>query len=125
MTLREILYLKLGDIPHGPLIFLILFLIATTIPWYGDAYYQIRKKLFKKLTKKEQAEWAEQIHFDLLWKLREMRDDPFMSDQKWHEWLPICRYADEILRKVLPKTKLMNLEEFVYQIINEPDEIKT
>ena len=48
MNLGEIINLKLGDIPHESLIFLIVLFIALTCPFYGDAYYQVRKKLFKK-----------------------------------------------------------------------------
>lgn len=123
MTLHEILDLKLGDIPQGPLVFLIIILIAFTFPWYSDIYYQARKLLFKKLTKKEQEEWAVQAHDDLLKKLLELIDDPCMSYYKWREWLPICKYSDTILRQALPKTQLTCLEEFVHQIMDEPDEI--
>ena len=119
MNLGEILNLKLGDIP-----FLIVLFIAFTCPFYGDAYYQVRKKLFKKMTRSEQEGWVESIHFDLFNKLMSMRDDPFMSDQKWRKWLPVCRYADEMLAIILPRTRLMKLEDVVHKIIGETDEIK-
>lgn len=108
--------------PHGSLIFLIVMIVVVTCPWYSDAYYQIRKVITGKLTKKEQEDWAFQIHSDLFDKLTELIDDPFMSDYKLREWLPICRYSDDLILQVLPKTKLMQLEQFIIRIIDEPHE---
>lgn len=124
MTLGKILHMQVDDIPYGPLVFLITMLIAGTFPWYGDIYYRIRKLLFKKMTKKEQKEWAVQVHFDLFDKLLLLRDDPFMSDHKWREWPPICRYSDQMLKIVLPETQLMSLESFVSRATDEPDETR-
>lgn len=117
--------MKLGDIPHGPLIFLIAMLIACALPLSIDfsihIYYQIRKVLFKKMTKKEQEEWAEQMHFDLLDKILELKDDPFMSDYKWREWLPVCRYSDTIVRTALPNTRLIFLENLIFRMIDRDE----
>ena len=124
MSFSELRNLKLSDIPYGPTIFLVIILIATTLPFYNDIYYQIRKKLFKKMTRSEYEDWVEQIYFDLLKEFVRMRDDPFMSDQKWREWLPIFRYADELIQKTFPKIKYRSLGNMVHMIIDNSDEIK-
>ncbi|MBI2669610.1 MAG: hypothetical protein HYX20_00465 [Candidatus Yanofskybacteria bacterium] len=125
MTLGEILGMKLGDISREQLIFLIIFLAVIIAPRYSRIYYRIKKIFFLKNTfsQREREKWATQVHFDLFEKIIESADDPFMSDQKWKEWLPICRYSDDILREVLPKAQLASLENIVLNIINESDEI--
>lgn len=115
--------MNLSKIPYGSLIFLITLLIVISAPWYSDIYYQIRKKLFNKMTRREQEDWAVQVHFDLYNKLLGMLYDPFMSDQKFREWLPICQYADEMLKSILPKTNLTSLESLIHKIIDAPNEI--
>ena len=71
MTLGELLDMKLGDIPHGLFIFLIIFLVAITFPLYGRIYYRIKKIFFLKntLNQQEKEWWATQIHLDLFDKI--------------------------------------------------------
>ena len=122
--LGKVLELRLGDIPCGVPIFLIVIILVPILPFYGDIYYRIKKLFFKNsLSKKEKIEWVEQIHFDLLYKLLKLRDDPFMSNYKLREWLPICEYADTLMITTLPQTQMMSLERFLLNIISDPEEM--
>lgn len=118
MNLWDIWNMRLGEIPYGPVVFLVLLVIVIICWWYSDVYYWARKLLFKKMTRRERKEWALQTHLDLFQKIIDLLDDPSMSDSKWREYLPICRYSDTILKQVLPNTPHRQLEDIVRQIIN-------
>lgn len=66
---------------------------------------------------------VERFHVDLFNKIVELKRDPFMSDHKWKEWLPICRYFDQLLWQVLPRTRLISLGKMVSDIIQNSEEV--
>ncbi len=67
----------------------------------------------------KRLELAQMFHNDLFNKMRKLRDDPFMTDEKWREWLPICRFSDDLLGQCLPS--FYSLEGMVKREI-KPDE---
>ena len=62
---------------------------------------------------------AQQFHDDMFNKIRELRDDPSISDAKWREWLPLCRFSDDLLRQC-SQLPFCSLEQMVQEEI-EPD----
>jgi hypothetical protein len=43
---------------------------------------------------------AYDLHQDMLSKFKELIDDPFMSETKLKEWLPIFEHADEEIKRI-------------------------
>lgn len=93
------------------------------VAWFFGIHHRIFR-IFKSgyLSPQGKAEFVNCFHVDLLQKILELKKNPFMSDQKWRELLPVCRYSDELSRRVYPKTRLISLEELVMNIIQDPEE---
>lgn len=49
------------------------------------------------MTKKEQALC---FHLDMICKLKELIEDPTMTEQKWLEWVDVFAYADDEINRV-------------------------
>ena len=81
------------------------------------AYYLHERTEKKKFAIRTQAM---NERYDLqLWIIEHMNDS-FMSDQKWREMLPICRFADERYERFhRPLQGKWSCEYFVLRIIGE------
>ena len=65
-------------------------------------------------------ELAETFHNGLFDKICELRNDPLMTDEEWQEWLPICKFSDDLLRRCLPSFN--SLEEIARREIKLNDQ---
>lgn len=94
--------------------------------WFFGVHHRIFR-IFRKgyLSPQEKTEFVERFHNDLFDKILGLKRDPFMSNQKWKEWLSVCRYSDQLLWQVLPRTRLTSLEKMVREIMNDSEEVKS
>ena len=92
---------------------LLFFIVLVIISFYVRIDHSVKKKGKAELD-------AVDLHCDMSSKLRELMDDPFMSSEKWKEWLPIFQAADERCKQLHPKMAsiLGDTSVFVKRIID-------
>ncbi len=93
---------------------------SITLYFYLWGVYFFVKYLGKHLEEKREA--YHEAHLLRLWIIKHL-NDPLMSDLKWQELTPICRFADERVREICGTySKVESCEDLLKWAMGSDDE---